>query len=923
MTIKSITQTQPKKKGFLVNKGVVGSNTPNYMTALTPAISVSNQDFLTTVFGQDAPFAHVTGFVDDPSNIANDRRGICWGGTYFSRANGALKGATNQYFCISRFNPVDGKAVRRKSEFLATHCIVADDVKDKVPLAQARRLPPPSWRLETSPGNEQWGWVLAEPERDRARVDNLLDGLVARGLSPDGTDPGMRGVTRYVRLPEGWNTKAKYGAPFNCQLLEWRADHKVTLAELADPFGVDLDAPRAGEGVAVDLADLADHPVLDAVVVLEHKGVGEYLIECPWVEDHTDGDTSGTILYIKTSGEIGFKCHHGHCQDKTGGDLLDKLALRGTLDAWRAFKGLEIPSIPVDNSAPLAPDYLSAVPLGEVMVQRQAQPWEAAIAKLPADPAIDQVALRGVIRAIAQLPPLEMDLAAKTLKDHYRGQLSADAVRKEIHEAEKQLRKERVEAQGGHNLDISPEFAQVCQDWVYVAQIDRFINKRTLLMLPEKAFRNMFCHMESELMTLSLATGQPIRSDIVKAALDGPMVKVDGIDYYPDHPEYFDEAGVTYLNMWNGVIHRGRSGDPGVWLNHFERLGLNPEEIGHALDFMAYTLQHPGQKINHILVIGGGEGIGKDFILYPLVMALGQHSRSIDGHELSTEFNDFLMRVKHLHVNELESADKRSRVNTTAKLKPLASAPPERLSLNQKGVSKITVRNIVNVTATTNSQQPLDLMGGARRYYMIWSDISVRGGDGQMTQRWRDYWQQAWTWMRDAQSWEVCAHYLLQRDVSHFEPGAAPKITAFQEAIVEASMSPLEVYLTEMLESRDGVFQFEMVTTERIYEQIDIGGERLLKQYGMKVMPDIRYIGRSMSMLGVHQVVMSKRVAGRKRKFRVYVLDQAAFAQSCGDDQSLTYESIVGRAAQIPTYMDLLNPAFRAGSVDNSPSVDK
>ena len=82
-----------------------------------------------------------------------------------------------------------------------------DDVKEKLNLEEVNRLPAPSW-VETSKGSEQWGYILTEPCTERHQVENLLDGLVANGLAPDGRDPGMKGVTRYVRLPDGYNTKS-------------------------------------------------------------------------------------------------------------------------------------------------------------------------------------------------------------------------------------------------------------------------------------------------------------------------------------------------------------------------------------------------------------------------------------------------------------------------------------------------------------------------------------------------------------------------------------------------------------------------------------------------------------------------------------------------------------------------------------------
>lgn len=307
-------------------------------------MKITNKQFLIPIFGDWAPWSHITSFLDDPMDIPQSRRGICWAGGYAKNTH--LIPNSNQYICISLFGPDDeGKARRRKALFRATYCVVLDDVREKLDVEAAGRLPKPSWILETSPGSEQWGFILETPCTDRNQIDNLNDGLIASELAPDGKDPGQKGVTRYVRLPEGVNTKASRvaangGMPPRCRMLEWHPERKVTMEALAAPFGIDLDAPRhqVSEGIG---AEIPDHPVLQHVHVHEVKASGEYLITCPWVDGHTGAADDGTWLKVVGNGSIGFKCHHGTCQGRTGGDFLKKLDLTRTLDRWRCRRLME------------------------------------------------------------------------------------------------------------------------------------------------------------------------------------------------------------------------------------------------------------------------------------------------------------------------------------------------------------------------------------------------------------------------------------------------------------------------------------------------------------------------------------------------------------------------------------------------------
>jgi len=112
-------------------------------------INVSNNDFLTAIFSNDTPFCHVTDFIYDPSNIPKDKQLIAWKGDYFSRYH--FYPGSNQYFTISTFY-VDDQDVarRRKALYRQTHCVVLDDVREKLSEEVAQRLPTPSWVLETN-----------------------------------------------------------------------------------------------------------------------------------------------------------------------------------------------------------------------------------------------------------------------------------------------------------------------------------------------------------------------------------------------------------------------------------------------------------------------------------------------------------------------------------------------------------------------------------------------------------------------------------------------------------------------------------------------------------------------------------------------------------------------------------------------------
>lgn len=288
---------------------------------MTPA-NVTNNDFLQACFGGAWGEAHVCGFEPDPYDL--DMLGLrsAWmGGKVKNNPREVTFGGQNNYFTISTFRDGDdGKDRRRKSLFEATHVVVIDDVGTKVTQAEAETLPAPSWVLETSAGNYQWGYILATPERDAGRIDALLDGLVACGLSADGTDPGMKGVTRYVRLPVGTNTKAKYGpGGFTCRLDVWEPSRTYSVDEIANSRGVVLPAPGTvalkGMGrvkIAPDADEIYDLLARMGKIQGEAADGEGYQIECPWVGGHSGRSDTGAAYWMGGA----FTCFHGHCDGK-------------------------------------------------------------------------------------------------------------------------------------------------------------------------------------------------------------------------------------------------------------------------------------------------------------------------------------------------------------------------------------------------------------------------------------------------------------------------------------------------------------------------------------------------------------------------------------------------------------------------------
>jgi hypothetical protein len=77
---------------------------------------------------------------------------------------------------------------------------------------------------------------------------------------------------------------------------------------------------------------------------------------------------------------------------------------------------------------------------------------------------------------------------------------------------------------------------------------------------------------------------------------------------------WIDRSGVTCLNLYRPpTVTTGSATEAAKWVGHVRY--VYPTDANHILDWLAHRVQRPQDKINHALVLGGAQGIGKDSLL--------------------------------------------------------------------------------------------------------------------------------------------------------------------------------------------------------------------------------------------------------------------------------------------------------------------
>jgi hypothetical protein len=249
--------------------------------------------------------------------------------------------ANNAYVTVAAFGRAEDKTYRRRKEtFSGGLALMVDDVgtpgdgsSSRVERSVVEGFPP-SARVLTSPGNEQWWYFLEEPCRDAVLFDGLIRAFIAGKLL--GADPGMSGITRVGRIPGFRNGKKKYGGEFVCELTEL-SDRRFTPQQLLDGFGLKVNGRNVQPKrlLVLEAAQERAATFLTTYKWLRQRGMlkrqdtdasGWLEMRCPWVDGHTNAVDNGAALAEPSDDNGytgGFRCHHGTCASRGWKELTD------------------------------------------------------------------------------------------------------------------------------------------------------------------------------------------------------------------------------------------------------------------------------------------------------------------------------------------------------------------------------------------------------------------------------------------------------------------------------------------------------------------------------------------------------------------------------------------------------------------------
>jgi hypothetical protein len=324
------------------------------------------------------------------------------------------------------------------------------------------------------------------------------------------------------------------------------------------------------------------------------------------------------------------------------------------------------------------------------------------------------------------------------------------------------------------------------------------------------------------------------------------------------------QPGACVYNLYRRpTIKHGDRRQARRWIKLVLKL-FRKDVAKHIIRYLAFKVQNPGIKINHIIVIGGEQGVGKDSLLEPVKYAVGHWNfQEIAPSHLMGRFNGW---AKATVLRISEARDNVSRYEFYEKIKTYAAAPPDVHRCDEKNLREHYVANVCGGVITTNHKTGgLYLPPEDRRHYVAWTYKTKEDFS-------EEHWNGLWEWYFNGGIEHVAA-YLATLDLSTFDPKAPPYKTDEFWEMVNAERPPEDL---EMADAIEALQRPDALTVDDLRVEAAIANQNSLLEW-LNDRKYLRHVPARLERLGYVQVLNNDR---KDKLFTVGGRRQIAFARA-------------------------------------------
>lgn len=263
-----------------------------------------------------------------------------------------------------------------------------------------------------------------------------------------------------------------------------------------------------------------------------------------------------------------------------------------------------------------------------------------------------------------------------------------------------------------------------CENWFYIESRNQFYNTETGAMLSPASFDGKFGRM---LLTDDMrAKGEAFNGKASATALNVHCIPTvyDAI-YMPGEESIVNVNGMDHVNTYNHLrtplerepTTKDEKDAIKIAERHFALLFPDEWERNTFLDYLAYTVQYPKEKITWGVLIQGVDGAGKTWFSTMMAAILGgPNVRGVDASALQDKFTKWAQGHRMVFFEEIRLQG-HNRFEVLDKLKPFISN--ETVNVRRMQTDLYEIPNVTNYVMFTNYLDALPINSNDRRYFVI------------------------------------------------------------------------------------------------------------------------------------------------------------------------------------------------------------
>ena len=306
------------------------------------------------------------------------------------------------------------------------------------------------------------------------------------------------------------------------------------------------------------------------------------------------------------------------------------------------------------------------------------------------------------------------------------------------------------------------------------------------------------------------------------ALLDNDYNKYDRLVFEPGKEPELEIDGVRCINTWIATDLVPVDGDPKPMEDHIEWLLEGKENASVLLDYLAFVVQNPGQKVKWAPLIITQHGVGKNTIAHIMKQIVGVRNYvEPTNDELINGRNTSLVNAVLAVISETMVGDRREVGN---RMKSLITEPT--LRVDEKFIAVFTMENKTNFIFFSNHDDPMHLEDGDRRYWVVHSDVEKKEPK---------YYDQLYRWIDEENGAAIFMQSLMDHDLSRFNPHSEPPMTEAKRELIDSCKTTAGNTLRELFEEREPPFHGDLINmTSALQTLAEMKGVGKFSQQALK-----------------------------------------------------------------------------------------